>query len=469
MFALNQTTSTTHTFGSAVQTGAVDLFRLTFPIVLPVDAVTQEIVFDTGSCGFNARFLTLETGTPPQTTIHYPTNPMLGIAPQSAPGDAFYFFSATGELGASKGEDHPAGALLNSGIANDKQAFVKALANVANRLLEEASSPPAQLTLLLVAESNARCRLRIDTLKVAYRRAFLARLNGSQEKQTLTFDATRTSTQTLQLQKPPGSSTISAVLELSAKPAGAASLQVLPGGNGSGGDPLEPGPALTQKYGLRVDPGMGGAQAFTLSGAQSVRGVALALLPLAGKATLSLTLEADKEGRPGGAPLATAELEAGAPGQPGWYTAVFRRPPLIPTAPHWLVLRSGQGAVVWLGDSPAPTDLAAEGDGKYPALRISPSANALLYRWLSSASGAAAGGAQPGDLSPPGNTVQALRLQLGGQLLPLLGVENQGQQYNLQPALNALAAGSSTSLPLSITGFNTELVTVYPPRIVYDA
>jgi hypothetical protein len=201
------------------------------------------------------------------------------------------------------------------------------------------------------------------------------------------------------------------------------------------------------------------AQRIQLEQATSVSGVAVALMPLTADAEASLELRADAAGTPDGGVLAAGPVTLDRPARASWSVVGIPDPTVVSTAPHWLVLSVTAGAVVWLthangGGVRVLAGGGAAGGGSSEIAGIS-----ALYD-LRTRAGAAA------EAAPP------LEIFSGGQAVALVAQEDgrfsADLRTALQPAVSAAAAGSIVTVIIHFATVDRGVVTVYPPRVVYD-
>ncbi|HEX6070838.1 MAG TPA: hypothetical protein VFZ18_13475 [Longimicrobiaceae bacterium] len=389
----------------------------------------------------------------------YPTNPRIGLAfpPDAAtaadPGAASFFWRADGEVGTTTPAEAgtvDAGPELATELDRAASRLSGALADAA----PEGAAPllPAHLDVALVLESDAPCVLRPPTSGAAFRleiRRVRESFADGAPKRVLRFDPGSTSAE-ISLDLPGGVTLASAEIGLDVSvSADRSSTGGGAGAGGGGGD----GTGVRGTTERRV------AQRIQLEQATSVSGIAVAVMPLTADAEAALELRADAAGAPDGGVLAAGPVTLDRPGRAGWSVVGLPAAVVVSTAPHWLVLSVRAGAVVWMAHANGGGVRVLPGHGPAASGSSEIAGVSTLYD-LRTRAGAAA------EAAPP------LEISSGGQPVELVAEEDGRFSADLraavQPAVTAGAAGSTVSIPIRFATVDRGVVTVYPPRVVYD-
>lgn len=428
--------------------------------VFPADFTDARFLLRlTGSTGSP---LTLNVGDVETVRVRgYPTNPRIGLAlPPGAegaadPGAAAFFWRANGEVGngtpASEGIVD-AGAALSAELARALARLAEAIGDAAG------SAPPPHLPqhidAALVLESDAPCVLQPGSSSEPFRlehHAVRQSFDDGAPKRVLRFEAGRSATHQVAIALPGAVTLREASLELDVSVAddrsgGGAAAVGDPGGGGAGGT-----------VGVRVTAGRPVAQRVQLDDAMSVSSAAVAVMAATAGAEAALALREDAAGAPDGRLLAEGSLSLGRPGEIGWSSISLARPAVVSTALHWLVLSVSAGSAVWIG-APNGGGLRAFSEGVGWSDVADPSLTALHE--LRTRAGSAAE-------RPP-----ELALSIGPATAPLTALPNGRYGADLvaaaQQQVSAGTPGVVVSVALSITGSARGVVTVYPPRVLYD-
>lgn len=395
----------------------------------------------------------------------YPTNPRIGIAfpdaaapeAEPAPGDAVFFWRAPGEVGG--------GAAAAEAEFDETSRFGSELERLGRRYTDQrggsapAGSPPpilpSPLTVALVVESDAPCRIDRMSLDVRYRLG-RSSFSSGEPKQVLRFGSGRRSARSVEFLVPVGAVMHEALLTMDAKLPGDRAAD---GGKGGGAGEGE----IVGRTGTHVRKGIVAAQPFTPPGAVLVTGVSLGLLPTASGTELEIELHEDSEGRPGRT-LAIAALPIGEPGHADWVAARFADPVLLPTRLHWILLRSSAGSAIWL----------TADDEMETVYVLEPGGATGRWRDIAALTGRCALHALRTRAGESGRA-PALAVRVAeSQIAVVPGAKPNTLTADLTPALAAhhpTATASDAGLvpvPLVIDGFGPGVVTAYPPELIYD-
>lgn len=394
------------------------------------------------------------------TVRGYPTNPRIGLAfpPDAAtPADpvaASFFWRADGEVGTTTPAEAgtvDAGSELAAELDRAARRFSDALADAA----PEGAPPllPAHLDVALVLESDAPCVLRPptsgDAFRLRIRRVRESFADGA-PKRVLRFQPGSTSAEMV-LGLPGGVALASAETGLDVSVA--ADRSSSGAGTGAGGGDFADGTGVRSTTGRRV------AQRVQLEQATSVSGIAVAVMPLTRDTEAALELRADVAGTPDGGVLASGPVTLARAGRAGWSVVGLAAPVVVSTAPHWLVLTVGSGAVVWMTQANGGGVRVLAGGGTAASGSSGIDGVSALYD-LRTRAGAAA------EAAPP------LEISAGGQAVALVARDDGRFSADLtaavQASVSAAPAGSMVSVPIRFATVDRGVVTVYPPRVVYD-
>jgi hypothetical protein len=317
------------------------------------------------------------------------------------------------------------------------------LAGALQNLLSRIAPPlPTTVDVPLVVAADVPCLFELQALAFPYHLA-IESLPGGEEKKVLRFEEGRVSSGEVLLKLPAGARVASAVLEA------VTSLRE--------DRPVEAGTsgaAPTETSGVRLEAGVQAAQAFTPAAAVSVSGVAVGLIGLAAGTELRVVLQEDSQGEPAGRKLAESSLVIERAGERLWTAVLFPESVILPAQQHWLLLTATSGGAVWLARS-GTTPVRLLG-------RSSPGGLEALLRILSPSGGT------PGGSPPP-----QLELRIGETVIPATEEPEDRRSYKLAAALNQYLAAdrgsaAAVDVPLVFTSIVPGMLTVYPPRIVYD-
>ncbi len=390
------------------------------------------------------------------TVRGYPTGPRLGIArPDDLPASVF-FWQAPGEIGraqpASLGEAN-AGAALADALQRHLDDLVASLQEQAGE--GTVARLPAQVDAALVIESDAPCRLQVTSLGVGYRLVQESFPDGAQ-KQVLRFPGDATSSQTVALALPGNATIVSATLRTTES----FRRDRVPAPD----EGAPPNGVPAEKSGVHASPGQWAAQEVVPSQATFASGVALALMALVGDTAVQVALQEDWRGRPSGKALAEGTVLLEQAGAPRWATLLFPGPVVLPSQPHWLLVRPSRGQALWLtaaGSTPVRL-MEATSKGEIGGELSVLEGQQALYSFLSR-----------------GKQVQgqaAFGMLVGAQPVAPGSAPPDGQPdtriTDLASALGAYLASQATTATVSVSlTFSASvpgILTVYPPRVEYE-
>jgi hypothetical protein len=190
----------------------------------------------------------------------------------------------------------------------------------------------------------------------------------------------------------------------------------------------------------------------------------LGLMGLGRQTEIIVELQEDYQGRPSGKSLAGGSIAIPRIGRPDWVTLLFRDPVVLPSQPHWVLLKAARGQAVWLaqeGSEPVRVLEIATARGTTSEISVLDNLQAL-HLFLSRSRQAQVHGPA------------ALRLSVGNEVVTGTAdpVARDTRLYDLESALNAYLAdkpgGAPVPIPLTFMAAMPGLLTVYPPRIEYD-
>ncbi|MGD8543277.1 MAG: hypothetical protein PVI39_13360, partial [Desulfobacteraceae bacterium] len=256
----------------------------------------------------------------------YPTGPRIGLA---APGGGFddsggirFFWQLPGEIRDSA-PNADADGKGGERLAEALQALLDEHLAALREEAQKKGTPaviPDRLQVPLVMESDAPCRVKLNTLAVQYhltRQTLCTEKNSapSGEKIRLRFPGGKTVTRHVTVSLPAGA--LVAGVTLKVAPAfGANPAVVLNAGSAEGQAPEE-------SYGIALSTERRAAVAVTPATPLTVTGLGLPLLAHAVGTELRVALEGDWNGAPSGNVLAAAQLTIDEAGVTGYYRVDF--------------------------------------------------------------------------------------------------------------------------------------------------
>lgn len=400
----------------------------------------------------------------------YPTGARIGIAEPEALSEAVFFKQIAGEVG--KGAAAPSGSInsgaefseaiqrrLDDAMQKDLDNFRKAISNITlvegARIAESTSPLPQEIDMAVVIESDAPCSIQIASFNLPFH-FVLESFPAREEKQILRYAGDKTSAQIVLIQLPRGARATSATLKVVESFSGDRSL--------SAGPTSLSDMSLSQDTGVFVGLERWVAQLIIPGQAMLLSGVSLGLMAIIDSTELALQVQGDFNGRPSGQTLAEGKIRLNQVGRPDWLTQLFPQPVILPSQPHWLLIKASAGQALWLtktGNNPLlvlaginNTDTFAE-VGRLAGIEA-------LYQLFSRTNGA--------PEKPPS------ALSIGEQVVE--AVANSTEQkdsrvFDVASALNTFITGQPASnsvltIPLAFTASIAGVITVYPPTIEYD-
>jgi hypothetical protein len=388
------------------------------------------------------------------TVCSTPLNPRLGLAPppDSSTGPAPAQDPLSSSLLFWPDPTSPPAPLINQMEAGQVDAGAllgRALKTHLARRSEELRAAgallPGRLDVALVVAADAPCRFRFDAFGVDYHLE-RASLEPPQEKAVLRFPPDRAEARAAAVVLPRGARVVSARVEVSESRVGGAA--------GEGG--AETAAPPSSQVGLAVTDAGWAAQRFDLTEPVLASGFALGVLALAEGTELTVEVRAEAGGAPVGRLLAAGTARPGQALGSLWVGVAFGQAVLVPSGPLWVCLRASRGRAVWLAGTWEAGVKAAQVAVGTAGVAVLRGAEALCsLRPAAGGSTAAAG----------------LRLDIDGQTVAAGPPEDGRLAFEAAAALGRVAGqpGSGpVTAALRFTAQPGALLTVYPPRVVYD-
>jgi hypothetical protein len=361
-----------------------------------------------------------------------PSRARLGLSAPGQEGAAVTFWSAP--VAAS-----PPDELTLTGAG---AAFAAAL----QAYLDGLGAPPgASVSVSLVAESDAPCRLTLTAVAAGYRlvRKTFAGPHAGEPKAVLAFPAGSVGSAGVTVALPAGADVASATLGTS---------ESLPSAGPSSGDWTARASDLQGvTSGVRIAPGQPAAARLTTAGGLRVSGVAVGVLALEAPAEVLIGLVADRGGEPAGPLVAegTVTLTAAGPssarGRRAWVVAPLDDVPLPAGAAVWVSVGAVRSPLIWLSSDGPPTTPVRTHDGTaLDGLAVLADLLAVAPAAASAGTLALAVGDAPVTAPPP----------VGG-----------ARSFDIAAALRLSSGGE---VPLTFRAMGPGNVTVYPPVIEYE-
>ncbi|GAK58625.1 hypothetical protein U27_05599 [Candidatus Vecturithrix granuli] len=373
----------------------------------------------------------------------YPTGPRLGIAKPGALSSGVFFWQAPGEIGKT--------ASMSQGEVNAGTALVKELQRYLDGLSALHSPLPQCVDIALVIESDAPCTLNITAFYIMYHlvsKSFFP----YKEKQVLRFPGNQVTAQKISVKLSGNAIVTSATLQTVESFRSDRPL------SSNNGDSL-PSMALAQKEGIYIGGEKWVAQSITPQQAISVSGIVLGLMSVADKTELAIELHEDWHGQPSGKKLVETMRILGQLGKRNWVTLRFPESIVIPSQPHWILIKATSGCAVWLvkpGNSPVRVLEKSCQKNLWTELSIFDGLQAI-YRLCSQSN-------EVQQETPP------ITLHVGTQAVTSTNRQNDIQEFDLTFALNNHLDTQTVdnTIPLTFTAIVPGIMTVYPPYIKYD-
>lgn len=370
----------------------------------------------------------------------YPTGARIGLAAPGKLDQAVFFWQQPGESATQI-------------ITSLGPALVEAL----ERHVRERAGENPPFDIALVVESDAECR--IDLLEFALRAHRVIRTFATGEtKQVLRFEPGGPLAQSALVVVP------RAAVITRAEVTAVESLrdQRLAGEGEADADFSGAAGAL----GAYLGPGRAVAQRFTPPAAITVSGLALAFSALKAATTLSVELQEDWRGIPSGRSLGGGQVTLPRIGEASWAIVTLPRPVVLPTMPHWIIVRAGDGSGVWLAQPGEDTVGLFEQRGERAVWSPASALAGLRARSRLLTVGAGS--------SDGGSALSSAILTVGGQTPVSSSIDEGSRRFDFKAALSGLLAAApagamTLEVPLDYTSPAAGLVTLRDLHIEYDA
>jgi len=390
----------------------------------------------------------------------YPTGPRLGITDPKDAGSAVFFWQVAGEVGKAVPADRgnvEAGEAFTQALKRHLDDFFVRLAEPTD---ENGSSPPTpeSVEVALIAASDAPCVLDVTAFSVTHHlllRSLFSDEGEKVEKQILQLAGDQTTVREVSVQLPGNADVKSASLETVES---FRDDRLLASNNGDG----LPDAIPERKEGVYVGVERWAAQGVTPPHAMSVSGIAVALMATVDNTEVLVELQEDWRGQPSGRELAAGTIMLEQVGQRSWVTLLFPEPIVLPSKPHWILMRAASGRAVWLADA-----------GDTPARVLERPNNSAIWVELSVLSGLQTTYAFLSRSKRAQEEQQPASLAIGEHVVAGVGKQNATRAYDLTSAINdyldSLPPSTTTvAIPLTLTATPQGFITVYPPIIEYD-
>ena len=390
----------------------------------------------------------------------YPTGPRLGIADPKDAGSAIFFWQVAGEVGKAVPADQgnvEAGEALTEALKRYLDDFFARLAEPTD---ENGSPPPTpeSVEVALVAASDAPCVLDVTVSSVTYHlvlQSLFSDEGEKVEKQVLQLARDQTTIQEVSVQLPGNADVKSASLETVES---FRDDRLLASNYGDG----LPGAIPERKEGVYVGAERWAAQGVTPPHAMSVSGIAVALVAMADNTQVLVELQEDWRGQPSGRELAAGTIMLEQVGQRSWITLLFPEPIVLPSKPHWILMRAASGRAVWLADA-----------GDTPARAFERPNNSSIWVELSEFSGLQTMYAFLSRSKQAQEEQEPASLAIGERVVAAVSKQNDIRTYDLTSAINdhldSLPPSTTTvAIPMTLTATPQGFITLYPPIIEYD-
>jgi hypothetical protein len=384
----------------------------------------------------------------------YPTGLRLGIADPKDAGSAVFFWQVAGEVGKAVPADQ-GNVKAGKALAD---ALERHLDDLFDRLAERTDDEgrplptPDFVEVALIAASDAPCILDVTAFDVRYHLVLQSLFSDDKgekvEKQVLQLTSDRPAVQGVRL---PGNTTVKSATLETVESFG--DDRLLAAGNGEGlSDAI-----LAKKEGVYVGVERWVAQGVTLPHAMSASGMAVALMATADNTEVLVELQEDWRGQPSGRKLASRAITLQRAGRRNWATLLFSEAVVLPSTPHWILMKAARGRAVWLADAGDVPVRVLEGADYTEELSVLDGLQAM-YGFLSR--------------SKQAQKQQPVSLTIGEHVVAATD-ENGTNIYDMAFAINDYLGDlppstSAVVVPLIFRGASRGFVTVYPPIIEYD-
>ncbi len=313
--------------------------------------------------------------------------------------------------------------------------------------------------IAMVIQSDAPCRIAISNFKVPYHRVLTVFTPSSGAREVLRYSGKRVERQSLSVTLPFSANVVSGLLKIDESfrgGAAAAALSEIVETASSAALP-DRGIRLSAERAIRA------AQRVDVQQANTFAGLSVAVLALSPDVSLAVEVQSDYQNAPSGKKIAEASVAIARAGVSGWVIGSFAAPVALAGGPCWILMRALRGDAVWLaapGAHAVETVDSADG-GTAPSAGFD--GLEALHRLVP----------QSAESPPPENGIPPAghaRILIGS-VAAALGNGSFDVTAPLNAFLNAARTGppaASTKIPIEFAAAASGLLTVYPPRIVYD-
>lgn len=370
----------------------------------------------------------------------YPTGARIGLATPGQLDRAVFFWQQPGES--------------TTQIA---AAIGPALIEALERHMRDRAGEEPPLDIALVVESDAECRFELLEFSARAHRVIRTFATG-EAKQVLRFEPGGPLAQSARAVVPRAAAVVRA--EVTA-------VESLRDQRLAGSDEEDAGlSGEPSALGAYLNPGRAVAQRFTPLAAITVSGLALAFSPLQADTTLTVDLQEDWQGIPSGRSLGGSAVTLTRIGEAVWAIVTLPELVVLPTMPHWIVVRAGTGSGVWLALPSEDTVGLFEQRGERTVWSPASALDGLRARYRLLTVGA--GSSDGADASSPAV------LTVGGQTPASSPLDEGSRRFDFKAALNGLLAAApaevtTIDVPLHYTSPAAGLVTLKDLHIEYDA
>ncbi len=399
------------------------------------------------------------------TIYCYPAAPRVSITGTGEQDQPLPLWSAPGEM-VPNGQSNPGSFLL-------EKPFADAVERLLLALLDRENPPPASVEFKVIAESDAPCLIDITDLTITTH-LVQETFPGGEAKQVLRYSGKGRETQEVTIELPGvlagDAPVVSATLKVSPSfrsdlPAQADAASEMTRALAD----IKTGVEITALPGVAL-PGVAG-QVFTPAAATILSGISLALMATSAGAELSIELVEDSGRQPAGRVLAEAKIKPESLDMPTWCTAFFKHPVILAVQGYWLVVKASRGGALWMLADKQGEPVSVFRRRENSALELVGVLDPLqaLFSLL-------AQNTQPSTGSPESG-VEPMRVAVGECVLPAgqkLDPGSDKLSFDLKDALNTYIAEHTAQegkrmIPLTFASALPGLLTVYPPKIVFDA
>ncbi len=317
-----------------------------------------------------------------------------------------------------------------------------------------------QTEVAVVIQSDAPCRIAVSAFKVPYHRVLNVFTPSSGAKEVLRYSGKRVERKSLSITLPFSASVVSASLKVDESFRGGA-------GAATPSEILAPASSASlSDRGIRLsaDRPIRAAQRVDVAQASTIAGLAVGVLALSPDVLLGIEVQSDYHGSPSGKKIVEASVALPLAGVSDWAMASFAAPVALSSGVCWILARALRGDAVLLAAPGAPPVEVVGSDGGEPGLGASLDGFVAQYQLVPQSIQEAA---QSENGTPPAGHA---RVSVGSAT-----AASVNGSLDLTSPLNAflIAARNGppaavTKVPIVFAAAASGLLTVYPPRIVYD-